>query len=606
MDAAPTRTEARNPLSQSKSVAASIWSPPVGWLPRAPGVWVPGEWKPTRWELQTPAIHNRAEAKADYIKCVKSLPYFIFRHCWTVDVDDPSGISIRKFPAYPFLRHFFTEVQTPCNTHVEKSRQMLMSWAWMGVFLWDVLFHRNWPALVVSKRAIDVDNGTIDSNFGKLMFMHDHLAEHLWIPFEHKRYQISVPLNHSHVRGETGKGGKASRGPTYKRALMDEAAFVDKSESVFTGLRQAAKTGTVLNSTPEGMGNTFARIRFSTTTTFKKLSYHWSLHPRKSIGLYCICGWKATPGGGSTPRQQYDAHAPICPRLQLDPPRSPEMRSPWYDRESSDMTPEKVASDLDISYQSSRRGRCYTAFDQIRNVWQVYHKIGPRRVDETIEDYTFRYLKYAIDPRLQCFTCWDIGVGDPTAILFGQILDDATPRVRFLDEIEFSDQSYKFFADHVNTVWKVAAAAIGNGITFRHYAGTDITKRESTLESWWSNLRSEGIIVERQFQGSTLEWVDYINDQGYRQGNIEISEWCKGLIDATNNYHYPVNDNGEPIPGIHLPVHDEWSHKMDAKRYLFRVRYAHRLKNRAAKGVKAKKILRRGSAYDTRTETRKF
>lgn len=598
-------------LRPSREELASIWAPPVGWRPYAPGVWIPGDYKPTRWELSTPVVHNQREAEDDYIKCAKSLPYFVFRHCWTVDVDDPNGVSIRKFPAYPFLRRFFTAVQDPCNTHSEKSRQMLLSWAWMAVFLWDVNFHKNWPALVVSKRAIDVDNGTIDSNFGKLRFMQEHLAEHLWIPFEYKRYQIRVPSMQSHIRGETGKGGKASRGPTYKRALMDEAAFVDKSEAVFTGLRQAAKTGTILNSTPEGMGNTFARIRFSTTTTFKKLSFHWSEHPRKAIGLYCICGWKATPGGGFTPREQYDQHAPICPRLRLDPPKTPEMRSPWYDREAADMTPEKVASDLDISYQASRRGRVYTMFNQMINVWPIFHRLGPRRLDETIDEYTFRYLRLAIVPNLQCFTTWDIGVGDACSVLFGQITDDVIPRVRFLDEFEYSGKSFDFFGDHVNSVWKVAARSVGNNIAFRHYGGQDVRNRDSKLESWWINLKrhkdghGEGIHVETSFKGELLEWLDYINAL-YQHGHIEISEWCKRLIDATNNYHFPVDDTGEPLPGTHLPVHDEWSHSMDAKRYLYRVRYQGKLWNRRSAGVKHARVLRRGSSYDTRTETRKF
>lgn len=542
------------------------------------------------------------------MKCKKSLPYFAFAHAWTLDVDDPSGVSIRKFPVYPFLRMFFEHVQVPQNTHVEKSRQMLLSWAWMIVFVWDVIFHRNWSGLVLSKRSVDVDDGgdnsTPNSNFGKFRFIQTHLAEHLWVPVEYKKFSIRVPTTRSGVRGETGKGGMAARGPTHNRALMDEAAYVEHSETVFTGLRQAAKRGTCLNSTPNGAGNTFYRIRFSKTTTFLKLSFHWSQHPRKSIGLYCLCGWKAAAGIGFTPRQQFERHSSNCPRLQLEPPRSPEMRSPWYDREASDMTPEKVASDLDISYTASRRGRCYTAFDQIRNVWQVFHILGPRRVEETEVDYRLRYLRSVIDPTLQCFTSWDVGVGDPTSLLFGQIIDDSIPRVRFLDEFEDSDKSYDFYAGIVN-VWKEVAAIAGNRIAFRHYGGQDVKHRESDLESWWSNLKGEGINVETLFKGQLLEWVDFINDL-YRHGNIEISEWCTHLIDATNNYHYPLADTGEPLPGMHLPVHDVWSHAMDSKRYLYRVRYKEKLMNRKGRGVSTKKILARGGGFHPRDETRKF
>lgn len=585
------------------------WEPPAGWYFHAPGVWLPPNYQPTRWELPTPVVRTRKEAEDDWLKCKKSLAYFAFRHCWSLDIDDPEGQSpIRKIPAYPYLRRFFEAVQYPKNIHVEKSRRMLMSWAWMVVFTYDVLFYRNWTSMIMSKRAKEVDKGgesEIDSNFGKIKFIHAHLAEHLWVPFTFKKFQISVPSTKGNISGETGKGGMAARGPGFKRALMDEAAYIERSETVFKGVRQAAMTGTGLNSTPNGMGNVFARIRHSQKTSFLRLSFHWSEHPRKAIGLYCLCGWKAFPGTGKTPREQFLQHAPDCPRLNRG--LQPEMRSPWYDRELQDLTAEQAASELDISYVGSRRGRVWTGFDQMRNVWRIMDRLGPRLFSETEEEYHARYLRLAIDPALQCFTTMDIGVGDPTALLFGQIIDPEIPRVRFLDGFEESDKSYDFYGNIINTVWKPAASYVGNVIGWRHFGGQDVKNRDSKLESWWSNLRTMGIVVEHGGRGELLEWIDYINDFGYRRGNIEISEWASDFIDAVDNYHYPVDkDSGEPIPGKQLPVHDEWSHYNDAKRYLFRGAYSHKLKDRDARQIKSTKILARGSSYDKRSEHRIF
>lgn len=590
------------------------WTPPHGWQLVAPNVWHPTAYRPTRWELSSPRIHNEIEARADLSKCLNAdngLAYFAFHHAWTVDVDDPVGSSPRKVPAFPYLNRFFRSVQKPENCHVEKSRQMLMSWAWMVVFVYDVLFHTNWQALVLSKRAKDVDDGppTINSNFGKIIFILDHLPPHLWLPYVHKAYQIRIPRTNSTIVGETGKGGMASRGPTFNRALMDEAAYIQHSETVFAGLRQAAKRGTILNSTPNGKGNTFARIRFSNTTSFRKLSFHWSEHPRKAAGLYCVCGWKARLRQGHTNVEQFMAHAPECPRLLENPPKRPQMRSPWYDGQAADLTPDKVASELDISYEGSRAGRVYGMFDQTRHVVQMLDRIGPRYIDEDPDEYRQRYLRLALDPNLETFTTMDIGIGDPTSMLLGQIVDPELPIVRFLDEVEESEQSYDFFVRVIDTVWRPALAAIGASTDLRHFGGQDMNNRDSRKDSWFTNMAREGVYVEYnpdgRAVGGLLEWVDYINDL-YRRGLIEISDWCTHLVDATENYHYPTGEDGLPLPGRHLPVHDEWSHSMSAKRYLYEVRFRQKLKDRLGAGVPTRRILARSSGFDRKSEGRIF
>jgi len=587
--------------------AASIWKPPVGWVQVASGVWTPPDYKPNDWEAETPMVRTQQEAYVEHVRCRASISYFVMRYCWTTDVDDPTGQGLRKFPTFEYLRRFFKSVQEPSNVHVEKSRQMIMSWAWMAVVLHDILFQDRWTDLVISKRAKDVDDGgaesTIDSNFGKLRFMHAHLPPHLWEPFEYKKFMVRNPKRQSHVKGETGKGSAASRGPTYKRGLMDEAAYVERSETVFKGLRQAAKQGTILNSTPNGKGNVFARIRFSPTTTFKKLRFHWSEHPLKSRGLYCECGWQSKEGAGLSLVEQFNQHP--CGNLALNPPRSPRMRSPWYDEQAQDMRPEDIASELDVSYEGSRRGAVFTGFDQTRNVW--VSGVGPRRLHESLEAYRARYLRIAISPHLPLVVGWDFGVGDPAVMLLGQVLDEQQAKIRWLDEIEATDKSFDFYGNIVRDVWGPIAWSVGNEIAIRHYGGQDVRNRDSKLESWYSNLRLQfGITVEHREFGQMLEWIDFINDL-FRGGVTEISDWCAGLIDAVQNYHYPVDkDTGDPLPGKQLPVHDEWSHKNDAMRMVYKTRFASKLHNRAARAVPTKRLLARGKAYDRRTEHRIF
>ena len=114
------------------------------------------------------------------------------------------------------------------------------------------------------------------------------------------------------------------------------------------------KFGLCMNSTPLGKSNAFARIRFSPTTSFTKLSVHWVDHPARARGLYCQCGWQSTDDEFDLPGDQFDAH--VCVETAGEPTvRSP--RSPWYDGATIDLTPEQVASEYDLSYEKSIRGR---------------------------------------------------------------------------------------------------------------------------------------------------------------------------------------------------------------------------------------------------------
>lgn len=588
------------------------YDPPPGWRMVKEGIYAPPDYVQSGWELMPPSITSSAVAKREYARCKQKdsgLAYFAFNYCWTVDEDDPTGIAVRKIPAYGYLRRFYAEMANPANTLIDKSRQMLMSWSMSVVVLHDILFNARWSDLIISKRAKDVDDGgsesTPDSAFGKIRFIHQHLPEFLWLPFVYKKFMIRNPLLESHVKGETGKGSAASRGPTYKRGFMDEAAYIERSESVFKGVRQAAKTGTVMISTPNGKANTFARIRFSATTTFKKLSFHWTEHPRKSAGLYCVCGWKAVKGGG-IPIEQFRAHD--CPRRKMDPPKPPIVRSPWYDEQARDMKDEDVASELDISYERSQRGRVYFTFDQVRHVIGVFDRLGPRDVGETEDEYRWRYLSMMLDPALPLVVCWDFGVSDPTVMLLAQIVSEDPLVVRFVDEVEEAGKSYDFFSNIVNTFWLPAWRHVtrNDNAAILHYGDPAGKQRDSRLSSWTRNLALEGVVLHTVGMGDPLEWIEFIRDK-YQRDQIEISEWCTGLIDATANYHFPLDNNGDPVPGDHMPVHDEWSHKMDAKRYLFRNRYPALLKNRKRRGPTARRILARGKGnYDPGSESRIF
>lgn len=575
-----------------RSKAEQPYTPLPGFSEVRHGVWEPEGYVATPVEYQPRALLTPEDVAREYLRCSTSLPYFAFSACWSLHTDDPGGDPVyRRFPMYPHLLQFFKAAQRPSNLHVEKSRQMLMSWAWMAVFLWDILYHQSWGDLAVSETERKVDDGawnsTTDSLFGKLRVLWASLPPHLQHPIEMTHLNVRCLKTGGYVKGASGGTG-GGRGATYKRALLDEAAHIPRGESLFRAVHEAAKNGLALNSTPLGKGNVFARIRFQPRTTFKRLSLHWSMHPEKAKGLYCTCGWSSTDETGMTNAEEYAKHdclpAPTADIVLR------KMRSPWYDHATSDYTPAQVASEFDLSYEASMRGRVYEAFDERVHV-RDHHNLpvpggvlGAKRTNETELQYRTRYLRAVIDPNLPVICTWDFGVNDPTSLNLGQVLDERTMRIRWIDEFEDRDKSWDHYHKFVMGLWQ----PLVREITFKdiiHYGDPAGKGRDSNLTSWISNLRSfedesKRIVVQYRESkpGEKLQWLDFIAEI-IRKNEFEVMLWCSNLIDALGQYHFPLDREGNPVPGRYDPVHDEWSHSMDSMRYGYQFRFHNRLKN---------------------------
>ncbi len=614
--------------------AVKLWRLPEGWTSRQ-GVIAPADYAPSPFELLPPPILTTQDALREYARCSApgGLAYFATRYCWTLHVDDPGGApTIRRLPAYPYMRDLLADIDTPQNLLIDKARQMLTSWAHMTAYLRDLLFRPDWPMWVMSRRAKEVDDGgensTPDSLLGKLRFMYERLPPFLWRPLEIQYNRISNRQTGTYVRGETGAGSGAARGPAAKRALMDEAAFIPRSESAFAGARQSCKTGLVLNSSPLGMANAFARIRHSKTARFKKVSLHWTLHPEKAAGLGCSCGWQASRTD-VLPSVQLAAHRPVCPRRE-----GPEFTSPWYRAQQADLTEEQVASELDMSYERSARGRVY-AFDSARHTFDAEATIDPRtgkpvgppRDGETKSQWTRRYLAAAIDPRKEVVVAWDFGVSDETAVVLGQIEDEGSMRVRWLAELLAAGKDWTFYHQHVVAVWYVAyARALGytlaqleawaklehiglanrpapvpdfheelppGALSVYHAGDPTGRNRDSSLSSWIANLAGADPSVHVRYlpfgpdsakkYGSQLDWVERTRTL-VRRDAVMVSTACPRLIDGFNGWKWPTDADGQVVSGRVLPVHDLHSHPMTAQLYLYRTRWRGRVRDVVAGG----------------------
>lgn len=159
------------------------------------------------------------------------------------------------------------------------------------------------------------------------------------------------------------------------------------------------------------------------------------------------------------------------------------------------------------------------------------------------------------DRRLPVVTSWDIGVGDPTSILFFQ---DTGARLRLIDAFESSDLGLDTYV----SVLKEKHQKLGY-IFGRHVGPHDIQQREWIRGvSRMDEAKRLGLIFKRMPQtriktqiavGAQLIHMMEINSE---------SPEALAAFEHFKAYHYPISNTTGDI--VATPVHDEHSHASSA------------------------------------------
>jgi len=451
----------------------------------------------------------RAEASQDlgiekYIPevaaCLESPAYFATKYCYTIDVETN---EVKLFPEYPYLVDFLEENKDPHNEHLEKSRQMIVSWAFMALFLWDITFVDNIADFITSRKEFLVDDGgshsTPNSLMGRIRFMWERLPDFLKAPLEFSFLRITNHANGSFIIGESSNPN-AGRSGTWHRALMDEAALIPKSESVFSSLQQACKSGLYMNSTPYGRGNVFARIKFDKGSTFNKRTLHWRRHPERDLA--------------------------------------------WYNTQKANMTEDQIARELDISYEKSVHGQIYHMFD----------------FDKQVGSYPY-------DPSLPMNRGWDFGVGAPVGILWIQerpVPGWPYPEIRIIDELEESGHTPPYYAKKVKEKPYKIRDEKGNLVLkdANDYGDPAGKQTELNLKSWISWLAEEEIHIDVKYGQRKIDTIL----AGQRiMPYVRVDEKCTRFLECISSYKHPTDDQGNIISDSY--EENEFTHLMKAFEY---------------------------------------
>lgn len=170
---------------------------------------------------------------------------------------------------------------------LEKSRDCGASWLTLAFAWWLWTFNDGIQIGFGSRKQDLVDKiGDPDSLLQKLRILIENLPKELrplgWKSNEDQPHlRIKNRETRSVIVGQGGRNiGRGGRSTLY---VLDEAAFLEHPEDAEAAL-SANADAQILVSTPNGMGNPFARKRWG--GNFSVFTFHWTKDPRKDADWY--------------------------------------------------------------------------------------------------------------------------------------------------------------------------------------------------------------------------------------------------------------------------------------------------------------------------------
>jgi hypothetical protein len=477
-------------------------------------------------------VKLNAERSDEYKKlqidlCRSSILYFINVYCWTFAPGEPSI----PFICYDFQEDLATwmlwlyKIKLPGL--VEKSRKQGLSWLMRFVHGYMTLFYKNISNYSLSLGEKQVDSRTEKSLLGKQRYFMNRLPVWMragWVekaPDIDKLMYMSFPENNSSLEGLL-TGSEAGRSGRGNMADYDEFAHVKGADEVLEAGASLVSSAIYI-STVRGRDNPFADMAHNPSTLKKTI--HWT--------------------------------------------DNPTLNKEWAIKERSKpdyITQEMWDQEMDIKYESSTPGRVFPQL--ISFVDEEEKKAG--KWAHVVEGKGFDY-----DPAYTVCLGMDFGLSDPNTVVFGQI-KPCLPQFqnRYGKMLVIFDEHSEVnepLIDVPGTSEKgLCTKLLEKGHRYETVIGDLFTadKRENlTKKKYKDAIREQGLYLEgkRNSIDNTLLTLRGLLET---PGALAIHKRCKGLIRALQNWSYPVDKNGLPIPNSMPQPRSQYSHYCKALLYL--------------------------------------
>ncbi len=210
----------------------------------------------------------------EYKKCAVDPVYFMKKYCY---IQHPKRGKV-KFNLYPFQERCVTDFNDNRYNIILKSRQLGISTLSAGYALWTMIFHNDKNILVIATGK-DVAKNLVT----KVRVMFEGLPSWLRASTEEIN-KLSIRLTNGSQIKAIASNESAGRSEALSLLIIDEAAFIDKVDTIWTAAQQTLATGgdAIVLSTPNGVGNWFHRQWVGAedgTNEFNTIKLHWTDHP---------------------------------------------------------------------------------------------------------------------------------------------------------------------------------------------------------------------------------------------------------------------------------------------------------------------------------------
>ena len=215
--------------------------------------------------------------KDQYVKCATDPAYFMKKYCM---IQHPIRGKI-PFELYDFQEKSVREFKDHRFNIILKARQLGISTLTAGYALWMMTFHQDKNVLVIATKQ-EVAKNLVT----KVRVMHANLPSWLKQPcVEDNKLNLRY-RNGSQIKA-VSSGPEAARSEALSLLILDEAAFIDKIDGIWTAAQSTLTTGgsCIALSTPNGVGNWFHKTWVDAEEArgmFNPIKLHWTVHPDRN------------------------------------------------------------------------------------------------------------------------------------------------------------------------------------------------------------------------------------------------------------------------------------------------------------------------------------